>query len=318
MFVKFPRACMAPDEGGAPPPGGAPAPAAVPAPQLLNPAPAAPPSAAPVPAATSWDAALDPAQRKLVETKGWGSPADVLRDYEQIEGMIGRDKIALPGKDAKPEDFAKVYDALGRPASADKYDLGGFKPPEGLPWDANQQTAILGKMHELGLNSAQAAGLVQAYAEMQGQAWSGFQEGAVKFAEKSAQDLRKEWGAAFDQNMEIANRTVRAAFGDDLAAATEARLQDGTFLLDNPMLARAFAKLGAEMSEDSDLMGTKGQPVGGAIRTPAQAKVEIERIRGEAASDPQHPYVNRKHPEYKAMQQKMNELYALQSGSASG
>ncbi|MEO5375942.1 MAG: hypothetical protein H7840_17075 [Alphaproteobacteria bacterium] len=47
------------------------------------------------------------------------------------------------------------------------------------------------------------------------------------------------------------------------------------------------------------------------MTTPSQAKAEIARIRGEAASDPKHPYTNRRHPEYAALQNRMNELYTL-------
>jgi len=259
----------------------------------------------------SWDAALDPSQRQLVQAKGWKSPADVLRDYGQLEGLVGRDKIALPGKDARPEDWAKVYSALGRPESADKYEIGDFKPPEGMPWNGEAQKAMLGKMHELGLNSQQAAGLLKAYGEVQGGAWQGYQEGAAKFAEKATADLRKEWGDAYDANLEIANRAVKEAFGEDLDNVKQVRLSDGSFLLDNPIIAKAFAKLGGSLSEDSDLAGQRGGSADGAIRTPDQAKGEITRIRSAAAADPQHPYVNRKHPEYKAMQTRMNELHAV-------
>ncbi|WP_395021000.1 hypothetical protein [Dongia sp.] len=40
-----------------------------------------------------------------------------------------------------------------------------------------------------------------------------------------------------------------------------------------------------------------------------QARTEIARIRKEAASDPKHPYNDRRHPDYKATQARMNELY---------
>lgn len=266
----------------------------------------------------SWDAALDPSQRQLVQAKGWKSPADVVRDYGQLEGLVGRDKIALPGKDAKPEDWDKVYTALGRPESADKYEIGDFRPPEGMPWNADAQKLMLGKMHEFGLSSRQAAGLLKAYGEIQGSAWQGYLDGGAKSAERATADLRKEWGDAYDANLEIANRAVKQAFGDELADIRQVRLADGSFLLDNAAIAKAFAKLGASLSEDSDLVGQRGSGGGGAIRTPDQAKSEITRIRSEAAADPQHPYVNRKHPEYKAMQTRMNELHALAyAGSAS-
>lgn len=259
----------------------------------------------------SWDAALAPDLRQLVTTKGWKSPVDALTSYQQLETTLGRDKVALPGKDAKPEDWAAVWNKLGRPESPDKYDLSAFKAPEGMPWNADGQKVMVGKMHELGLNQQQVQGMLTAYAGLQGEAWQGAQAGAAKAAETAQVELRKEWGADFDRQMDLANRAVREAFGGDLEAAKQIKLADGTFLLDNPALARAMAKMGATISEDGDLAGSRGNSGPGVVRNPAQAKAEIERIRAEAATDPKHPYINRQHPEYKAMQTRMNELYAL-------
>ena len=262
--------------------------------------------------APSWDAALDPAQRQLAQTKGWKTPADVLRDYGQLEGLVGRDKVALPGKDGKPEDWAKVWNALGRPESPDKYDLGDFKPPEGLPWNNDAQTAMLTKLHARGLTNDQVRGVLADYAETQGGAWQTSQASAAKFADQAEGELRRDWGKAYDANVEFANRAIRSAFGDDLPAMKHVRLADGTYLLDNPKIAKAFARLGESLGEDSDLAGARGNGGGGGmIRTPSQAKTEIDRIRAEAVVDPKHPYVNRSHPEFKAMQQRMNELHSL-------
>lgn len=311
----FPMLLRAPDDGGAggggdaggaslvTGGGGSPAPA-----PASDPAGAGAGDAAP----TTWDAALDPTQRQMVQTKGWKAPADVLRDYAQLESTLGRDKVALPGKDAKPEDWDAVWNKLGRPEKPDGYDLSGFQPPEGVPWNGEAQTAMVGEMHKLGLTQSQVAGVMQAYAGVIGQDFQAIQERATKAVEETQATLRKDWGGAYDANLELANRAVKTAFGDQLQEASQMRLADGTYLLDHPAIAKAFAKIGAGMSEDGDLTGARGGAGGaGTPRTPAEAKAEIEKIRGEAVGDPNHPYTNRRHPEFKAMQQRMNELYAL-------
>jgi hypothetical protein len=270
------------------------------------------------PPPVSWDASLDPNYRTLVQAKGWKSPADVLRDYSQLEGTLGQNKVAVPGKDAKPEDWDGVYNALGRPESPDKYDLGDFKPPEGLPWDGEAQKAMLAEMHAAGLNSTQAQRLLKKYGEMQGGSYQAMQGNAAAFVEQATQQLRKDWGNAYDANLELANRAVKRAFGDELDSVKQLRMADGTFMLDNPAIAKAFARVGGAWSEDSDLPGGRSGGGSAAIRTPDQAKAEISRIRSEAASDPKHPYVNRQHPEFKALQGRMNELYVLANGGKQG
>ena len=37
--------------------------------------------------------------------------------------MIGADKVAIPGKYATDEDWSEVYNKLGRPETADLYNL---------------------------------------------------------------------------------------------------------------------------------------------------------------------------------------------------
>lgn len=309
---------------GAPPPQSA-APGAAPGATPATPAatgPAVITGGDPAPASTpgadggssSWDAALDPAGRQLVQTKGWKTPADALKSYAELERLVGANKVALPGKDAKPEDWAKFYNSLGRPETPDKYDLSGFKPPEGLPWNGQAQTAMVGELHKLGLSQTQVQGALTAYAAVQGANWQAREAAAAKAPEQTTAALRQEWGAGYDTQMEHANRAVKAGFGQDLDAVKQIRLADGTYLLDNPAMAKALARLGAALSEDGGLPGARGSSGAGAVRTPAQANAEISRIRAEAASDPKHPYTNRQHPEFKAMQARMNELYALAAG----
>lgn len=297
-----------PSDGGGVPAGGD------------HPAGGAPEGGQPAPGAApaSWDAALPPEQRQLVTTKGWKSPADVLASYAQLEGTLGRDKVALPGKDAKPEDWASVWNKLGRPEKPEGYDLSGFKAPDGMPWNADAQQAMVSRLHGLGLTQQQLAGAFQAYAEIQGGAFQGMQQATAQAAETATAELRREWGAGYDANIELANRAVKAAFGDKLDDAKQMRLADGTFLLDNPVIARAFASLGGRMAEDADLAGARGGGGANAVRTPDQAKAEIQRIRSAAASDPKHAYVDPSHPEHKALQARMNELYALAAGGGSG
>ena len=57
-----------------------------------------------------------------------------------------------------------------------------------------------------------------------------------------------------------------------------------------------------------------GNPSGAgdlAVSTPQAAVSEIARIRGEALSDPRHPYNDARHPDYQAAQKRMARLYEI-------
>jgi len=262
-----------------------------------------------------WGEGFEPHQQ-LVQTKGWKSPADMAKGYTELESFAGR-AIAIPGADAKPEEWATVYNKLGRPDSADKYDLANFKVPDGVPWSEATQKAMLPELHKLGLSNSQVVGAMQSYAAVRAEEVKALNAHADQFAKAGEASLRKDWGGEYDAKLDLANRAVKSVFGKELADARGIRLSDGTYLLDNPVLAKAFAQVGANISEDGQLEGLKGGGAGTQpITTPAQADAEIKRIRAEAAKDPNHPYVNRKAEGYKDMQAHMNALYALAKGAA--
>lgn len=272
---------------------------------MVDPAPApAPSSPDPAPApSTDWTAALDPDLRGLVQTKGWKGPADAIKSYTNLEKTLGADKIPIPGKDAKPEDWDTVYNKLGRPESADKYDLGDFKPPEGLPWSADVQSAMLKEMHAAGLSNKQARHILAKYAEMQGAQWTEINGKLAQSVEAATVALKKEWGSAYDAKVDVANRAFKFAAGDQLEAFRQIKLADGTYLGDNPIVVRAFAKLGEAMGEDT----LKGQGGRRMSLTPEEAKAEIARMEGDKETAAK--MADKNHPEYAALNAKRNALY---------
>lgn len=256
-----------------------------------------------------WIGGLDPALRQEVEAAGWKTPADVLADHVKLRTTLGADKLPLPPKGADgSRDFGKWdgWAELGRPEKADAYT---FPAPEGYQFtdvDTAFHAAMRPALHEAGLSQRQV--------DLIGNAYTAHAQALLQQAEQDAvqgrAELQREWGAAFDQRLDLARRATRAVFGDQLGPE-EIRLADGRKLLDDPTLARAMAKIGTLMQEDGALpAGTGG---GGTILTPDAADAEIKRIRGEAASNPKHPYNDRDNPEHTAIVAEMNRLYQVKN-----
>lgn len=264
------------------------------------------PAADSAPAKPEWTEALEPELKTLAEHKGWRGPEDALRSYAHLERAFGADKIALPGKDAKPEEWDAVYGRLGRPPSPEQYDLAGVAPPEGMPWSKDTERAMLREMHAAGLNNRQARHLLAKYTEVQGRAWEAASANGSRHVEESRASLRRDWGAAYDEKSDMANRAFRLAFGDSLEEARSLRLADGTFLGDNPALARAFARLGEALAEHP-MVGAKGGRH--LTATPEEARAEIARMHGEPAT--MRALTDRSHPEYAVLVAKRDRLYRL-------
>lgn len=254
---------------------------------------------------TDWTASLEPDLRGLVTTKGWKHPGEAIKSYAHLERLVGVDKIPIPGKDAKPEDWDVVYSRLGRPESPDKYDLGDFKPPEGLEWSEDSQKAMLAEMHASGLSTGQAKRLIARYAEDAKARADSFRQKVAEHAQQSEAALRKAWGTAFEHNMDVANRAFKLAAGPHLEALNALRIADGTFIANNPLMVQAFANLGKMMEEHKMIGDGQRSPV----MDPESAKAEIARMHG----DPQQMKVlnDKSHPEYAQAVAKRDRLYQM-------
>lgn len=250
-----------------------------------------------------WTAGLPPDLKPLVETKGWKTPADALSSYMNLEKTVGAEKLPLPPKDAQGNrDWSKWdgWNALGRPESPDKYDLGDVKMPEGAPIDEQAKAGFFAHAHKIGLTNAQAKEIFGWYGGFLEQAMTGNSQQAAEETAQAEAALKKEWGKAFEAKIDGANRVVRQFGGKDLVAELEK-----TGMGRNPMLVKALAAIADAIGEDGELGGSKP----GAAMSPAEAKSEISRMETDEGT--LKILMNKQHPEYDALVAKRNRLYAL-------
>jgi hypothetical protein len=133
------------------------------------------------------------------------SMGDLLKSHKNLESMLGKkDRVAvIPDEKSTPEEWQSYYAKIGRPEKPDGYGIQ-VEMPEGMPWDNEFQTKMLGVMHEQGLSKKQAESLMAAYVAEQGGKFSQFQEQA-SLARKSGEEyLKKEWGGAYNERIGMA------------------------------------------------------------------------------------------------------------------
>ena len=136
------------------------------------------------------------------------SAADLAKSYLSMEKLVGKKTVGMPDENSSEEEWGALFDRLGRPASADKYEV---KRAEGLPpelIDEEGTRAFLAVAHKSGLSQKQVSALIGEYDR---QLSEGFkmrrqQEEAQKGAVLS--ELRGLWGQDLQLRVERAEQTL--------------------------------------------------------------------------------------------------------------
>lgn len=220
---------------------------------------------APNPAGNWWDGFQDTELKGYVQNKGWKDPADLAVGYKNLEKLLGAEKIPMPKGAEDAEGWNRVYDALGRPKSAEDYKL---PVPEGDTGDFAKLAA--GKFHELGLTAKQAEGLAAWYNEQGAGRVSEMQQQSAAKAESDMQALKQEWGGAFDENVEFGRRAARE-YGLNVEKLSALENSLGT----SEML-KLMAKIGRAQGESEFVTSSSGNTFG---MTPAAAQQRITALR---------------------------------------
>jgi len=139
---------------------------------------------------------------------------NMAKQFVNQRKAIGKDKVVLPGANATPEEKAAFYDSIGRPQTPADYKVD--VPEEMAEFYTPEVVAEQAKLaHEIGATNEQFAAYMQKSMERDAQLLQQ-QVDAQKQAVQSAEDsLRKEFGAAYDQRIHVANRLVSEALPNE-------------------------------------------------------------------------------------------------------
>lgn len=246
-----------------------------------------------------WTSGLDEGQKTLLTTKGWKVPGDVFKSYSDIEKYMGHDKIPAPRKNADGTwaegELDRVLGVLGVPKEAKDYKTSeGFKLPEGMNLSAEWVEGFKAEAQKAGMLPHQFSFVMDKLAQTLTSGQQQQMEGKDKANAEAALALKVKWGAAYTQNLALANKVLNT-FGDK-AKGSEIAAKYGN----DPIIVEMLAKVGESLSEE----GLEKLGIGGSLLSPDAAAMEIQKI----LADPKHPYVIAEHPEHKYWVDRMTEL----------
>lgn len=247
--------------------------------------------------AESWHGQLDEEYRQDPSITKYKTPNDMAKGLKNLVGKLGADKIVAPKEDWGQEQWDEFYNAAGRPAAPDGYKITEVEAPEGMKQGIETEK-FMEIVHKRGLSQEQADGLYQDMFEIQKDRYDEAMKANTEAMESAENVLRKEWGAAFEKNVKLSEKTFMALANDAAKAKAE---KEGWG--NDPDMIRLFADIGRERSEDN--LGD-GKAIDGVL-TPDEAKAKMDAIKGAAMADPLHPYVNKQHPEHDALVAQMDD-----------
>lgn len=216
------------------------------------------------------------------------TPESAAKTLVSQAEMIGRGIFipkAEPGTEEHTAGMQKIYDRLGRPETADKYE---FTAPEGRQMDKEIQGRLAKDFYLSGLSQQQVSDVMAAY-------WR-----TVEYAEnitaareqESFQEgrnaIRAEFGANAEREMSLAQKFVNhfgaGAFSGKAGAQLwdqmrEAKLADGSRLINSPYMVATFAEAMRKLGEGEFLDSGYYQPGQDTLATMNKRKDELTTKR---------------------------------------
>ena len=221
----------------------------------------------------------------------------LAKSYVHAQRMVGADKMPVPNKNFTEDDWKQTFSKLGVPETPDDYNIN-YTLQEGA--DPQPVKNFVSHAHKLGMLPQQVQGILDYYGNLETQGNEEIQKQAELNKLNSEQELRKEFGLAYDKKVNQANNVFGKFFVNDLK---DVKLQDGSDILNHPGFIKALSKLSENFSEDN--LGT-GQTESGGL-TPQEAEREVTKIM----ADTKHPYWLKDHPGHSAAVKEMADLHNM-------
>jgi hypothetical protein len=249
---------------------------------------------------TAWTEGLDKLSRGYIENKGWTSAENMLESYRHLEKTTGTpaDRIVHLPKDAADEQgWGQVYQRMGRPDDATGYELPETEPG---PGQVSLNAHLRESAFKAGLSQKQAKSMAERFNEHTAALMKETMTKKQEQASVDEQELRKEWGSSWDENVAAAQR-FKSTF--NMSNETVDKLEDALGLRG---LLELSAQVGRGLGEHS--VPAKGEDSGAGLpfgMTPASAAAKIEELKEDETFMSQYMNGN------KSAAARMHRLHAL-------
>ena len=226
--------------------------------------------------------------------------AKLMKSYVHTKSMVGKSGITIPDETFTEEQWNDVYNKLGRPSDFTEYGIKN-NVAEGIEADEEFFKGFSEHMYKAGLLPKQAQAVSDFVNNFMGDSVKSARDRMESEITQAREGLKAEWGDAYDHKNKMAFGALeRFASEDEIGEMKKAGL------LDNPIMAKVFAKIADGMMEDK----FEGQIKGSLGMTPEQARQEIEKYYQK-----DHPFMQRNHPHNAHYKSEMLKLQKIIHGN---
>lgn len=252
------------------------------------------------PEGTADDLKNIPALKPFVGKEGEVNVANLLKSYVDTKKSFGN-KIAIPSEHASEDEWADFYEKVaGHPKDIEKYEV-----TRGEESKISQTffDSIKAKLHASKVPAAQAQEFFKSLEEESVAFQADMEKHASDRIAKEHQELKTEWGQAFEQNAKAASAVI-IEYGDDEFK----NYVKESGLISDAKFTKFLLSVSKELNSEATDHNARGTGNAGFL-TPGDASVKINEMRG----DSKHPYNNRSHPGHLDAVAEMKKLYEMKN-----
>jgi hypothetical protein len=222
----------------------------------------------------SWTDGLNETSQGFVQNKGWDSAEQMLDSYQNLEKSMGApaDRVLNLPSEENPEGWNEVYDRLGRPEDAASYKLNDLSEGDVPDGGINLSQNLRDWAYQAGLSQDQAASIYDNYSSRIADIGREMEQQKIEKATADEQDLRREWGEAWDENISVGRRFIQRF---EIDKPTLAKLEDS---LGFSGLLKLSAEIGRGLGEHSDGGANANANAAMFGMTPATAQAKINDL----------------------------------------
>lgn len=215
-----------------------------------------------------WRSGISDEYRETTIVKEATDINGIIKSAISAQAVMGLDKVAIPGKNATPEQVNEYHMKLGRPEAVGGYEVPDLELGEGQEMNKEAVDGFLDTCFKQGLSQPAMAAIIQDYGKTIKAQMAALDTFTTEQNAKYAEQLKSDFGNAHDQKIAFAKMAI-ADNGDPQLIKD----LNETGAANRPSIVKLLAKLG-QNSQEGTMINSGKTP--NFVRSPAEANALID------------------------------------------